>query len=246
MLSSVLDDEVETIYNLIPKPPPVIVKQPLHVSSFAGSTTFDTVKKRCHATMGETVDVIRRDPKQYLKKGARCTDLPPHGRTPPHGQATLRKPPVPRQREIEPQNLSPKPNFILENWKSAPKTKKLHPPKPVRWYTDKPDFGRTPRYLDRVTREARSEAAYWDGIREQMVPEDTETRCRLLTEEERFKILRGLQANLADIKKRYTALSFGQDHLSFRQKKEGMEAQMAQLESDIVTFSRANVYVTEI
>jgi hypothetical protein len=245
MLSSVLDDEVETIYNLIPKAPPVIAKQPLHVSSFAGSTTFDTAKKRGHATMGEPVDAIRRDPKQYLKKHARCKDLPPHARTPPHGQATLRKPPVPRQHEIEPQNLRPKPDFILENWKSAPKTKKLHPSKPVRWYTDKPDFARTPRYLDRVTHEARNEAAYWDGIRERMVPEDTETRCCLLTDEERLKILRGLQANMADIKKRYTWLSLGPDHLSFRRRKEGMEAQMAQLESDILTFSRANVYVTE-
>jgi hypothetical protein len=78
-----------------------------------------------------------------------------------------------------------------------------------------------------------------------MMPEDTETRCRLLTDDERFKILAGLQANLADIKRRYAAMSFGQDHLSFRKRKEGMEAQMQQLETDISTFSRANVYVTE-
>jgi hypothetical protein len=96
-----------------------------------------------------------------------------------------------------------------------------------------------------VTREARSEAAYWDEVREKLLPEDNETRCRLLEESERLGILEGLQANLADVKRRYGALSFGQDHESFRKRKEGMEAQMAQLEADIVTFSRANVYVTE-
>jgi hypothetical protein len=240
-----LDDEPETIYNLIPQPPPVIVKEPLHVSHFAGSTTFDTVRKRGHATMGETADSIRRDPKQFLRKRERCQDLPPRGSTAPHGQATLNRPPVPRQSEIPPQSLPEKPNFILRNWREAPHTKQLHPQVPQTWYTDKPDFGRTPGYLSRVNREAKNEAAYWDEVREQLLPEDSETRCRLLNEEERLKILSGLQANLADIKKRYGAMSFGQDHMSFRKRKEGMETQMAQLEADIVTFSRANVYINE-
>jgi hypothetical protein len=245
MLGSMLDDEIETIYNLIPKPPPVIVKEPLHVSSFAGSTTFDTVRKRGHGTMGEPADVIFKDPKNYIKKKSRCRDLPIPSPVPPHGQVTLTKPPVPRQADLSPQTLPTKPDFILENWKSAPKTRKLHPEKPTTWYTDKPDFGKTPKYLSRVKTESQNEAAYWDGVRETMVPEDTETRCRLLSEEERLKVLRGLQANVADMKKRYGAMSFGQDHLSFRKRKEGMEAQMAQLETDIVTFSRANVYITE-
>jgi hypothetical protein len=50
---------------------------------------------------------------------------------------------------------------------------------------------------------------------------------------------------LADVKRRYSALSLGQDHLSYRKRKEAMEAQMAQLEADITTFSRQNVYITE-
>jgi hypothetical protein len=240
-----LEDEVETIYNLIPKPPPVIVKEPLHVSRFHGSTTFDTVKKRKHGTMGEPADVMYKDPKDYLKEKSRCHDLPPKQRYPPHGQDTLDKPPVPRQAELPPPNLPPKPDFVVENWKTAPLTKKLHPVKPITWYTDKPDFGETPRYLTRVKTESQNEAAYWDEVRERLVPEDAEVRCRLLSEEERLKILEGLQANLADIKRRYGALSFGQDHLSFRMRKEGMEAQMAQLETDIATFCRQNVYVTE-
>jgi hypothetical protein len=240
-----LDDEVETIYNLIPKPPPVIIKDPLYICRFAGSTAFDTVEKRHHATLGQPLDVIRKDPKDYLKKRSRRQDLPPQQRAVPHGQDTLNKPPVPRQAELDPVVLPEKPDFILENWRNAPKTRKLHPVQPTTWYTDKQDFGQTPRYLTRVGTESRREAAYWDGVREDMMPEDTETRCRLLTEDERFKILTGLQANLADIKRRYAAMSFGQDHLSFRKRKEGMEAQMQQLETDIATFSRANVYVTE-
>jgi hypothetical protein len=141
--------------------------------------------------------------------------------------------------------MPPKPDFILENWKTAPKTKKLHPEVTPTWYTDKVDFGETPTYLTRVKKESQNEAAYWDAVRERLVPEDAEVRCRLLSDDERLKILEGLQANLADIKKRYGAMSFGQDHLSFRKRKEGMEAQMAQLEADITTFQRQNVYVTE-
>jgi hypothetical protein len=240
-----LEEEVEAIYNLIPKPPPVIIKEPLHVSRFAGSTAFDTAKKREHGTMGEPLDVIRKDPASFLVKRSRCKDLPPQERTLPHGQETLNKPPVPRQAELDPVVLQEKPDFILENWRHAPQTQKLHPIFVRPWYTDKPDFGKTPQYIKRVTTESRNEAAYWDGVREAMMPEDNETRCRLLTEDERREILTGLQANLADIKRRYAAMSFGQDHLSFRKRKEGMEAQMQQLETDIATFSRANVYVTE-
>jgi hypothetical protein len=240
-----LEDEVETIYNLIPKPPPVIIKDPLYVSRFAGSKAFDTVKKRGHGTMGQPLDVIRKDPKDYLTKRSLRPDLPPRPRVAPHGQETLNKPAVPRQAELDPLALPEKPDFILENWRAAPKTRNLHPQAVKTWYTDKPDFGRTPNYLGRVTKESRREAAYWDGVREEMMPEDTETRCRLISDDERYKILEGLQANLADIKRRYGAMSFGQDHLSFRKRKEGMEAQMQQLETDISTFSRANVYVTE-
>jgi hypothetical protein len=240
-----LEDEVETIYNLIPKPPPVIIKDPLYVCIFAGSTAFETAKKRAHGTMGEPLDVMRKDPKDFLVKRSLRPDLPPKPRTAPHGQATLNKPPVPRQAELDPVVLPEKPDFILENWRQAPNTKKLHPPQVKTWYTDKPDFTKTPRYLSRVTNESRREAAYWDGVRVEMSPEDTETRCKLLTEEERINILTGLQANLADIKRRYAAMSFGQDHLSFRKRKEGMEAQMQALETDIATCSRANVYVTE-
>jgi hypothetical protein len=195
--------------------------------------------------MGEPADVIRKDPKDFLAKRSLRPDLPPKEHIPPHGQATLNRPPVPRQAELTRASLPAKPDFIVENWKNAPKTKKLHPEAHPTWYTDKPDFGETPRYLNRVKKESHNEAAFWDSVRERLVPEDAETRCRLLTDQERVSILEGLRANLADVKRRYGALSFGQDHLTFRQRKEGMEAQMAQLEADITTFTRQNVYVSE-
>lgn len=239
------DDEVETIYNLIPKPPPTLERGPLHRSSFRNHHEAETVQKRAHATMGEPNDVMRKSPKDFLKKGSRCRNLGPKARVAPHGQETLSKPPVPRRQEIPKVKAPEQKDFILDNWKQAPKTKKLHPEKQQTWYTDKPDYGQTPKYLARVKQETENEAAYWDEVRESMMPEDTETRCRLIGEEEKQEILDGLNANLTDLKRKYASLSFGMDHLSFRKKKEGMERQMAQLEEDIKTFSRQNVYVTE-
>jgi len=238
-------DEEETIYNLIPKPPPVIVKGPLHVSKYAGDTTFMTAKKRAHGTMGEPKEKLQKSPEEFLKKRAVCRDLPPKKEVSPHGNTTLKRPPVPSANETLKVKDPPKKNYILENWKKAPQTKKLHPEKPVTFYTEKPEFGKVPKYLDKVKKQSQAEAEYWDEVRESMMPEDTETRCRLLSEEERLEILEGLQSNLADVKRRYAALSFGQDNLSFRRKKEEMESQMAQLESDIATFERQNVYITE-
>lgn len=238
-------EEEECIYNLIPKPPPVIVKEPLHKSKFQDQSEFMTTKKRGHGTMGEPADKIRKDPKNFLKKGTYMKDLPPKTRAIPKGNEGLNKPPVPKANECVKPKPPKKRNYILDNWREAPKTKKLHPEVKETFYTEKADYGQVPAYLKRVKAEAQAEAEYWDEVRESMMPEDTETRCRLLSEEERIKILDGLNANMADLKKRYAALSFGQDNLSFRKKKEEMEVEMAQLEEDIKTFSRQNVYITE-
>lgn len=242
-----MESECESIYNLIPKPPPVIVKEPLHVSKYANSHDFETVKKREHGSMGQTKEQLKKEyaPSNYLKKHSRAVDLPPKQRSTPKGNAGLNKPPVPRQGEIPKMKGGQKKNFILENWKQAPNTKQLHPTKAETWYTDKKDFGKRPAYLDRVTKEFQAENQYWDEVRESMIPEDTETHCRLLPEEERLRILEGLQANMADVKKRYASLSYGQDNISFRKRKEQMEAEMAQLDKDINTFSRTNVYIAE-
>ena len=240
--------EEECIYNLIPKPPPKIVKAPLHKSKFNNAkfqSEFDTVKKRAHGTMGEPADKIRKDPKNFLKKGERCRGLGPKTRAIPKGNEGLNKPPVPAAKDCHKPKNGPKKNFILQNWKDAPKTKKLHPEKPETFYVDKPDYGQVPKYLDRVKDEYQAEAEYWDEVREAMQPEDNETRCRLLSEEERLKILEGLQANLAENKKKYATLSWGQDNLTFRRKKQQMEEEAAQLEADIKLFERQNVYITE-
>ncbi|EAY02220.1 enkurin, putative [Trichomonas vaginalis G3] len=240
-------DEEECIYNLIPKPPPEIIKEPLHKSKFQDQKQFMTAKKLSHATMGPHPDKIRQSPKDFLRKGERISkkELPPKTRVVPKGNEGLNNPPVPKAKDIPKLKEHLKKNYILENWKQAPKTKKLHPEKQETWYTDKPDYGQVPAYMDRVKQEAADEAEYWDNVRESMVPEDTETRCRLLSEEERIEILNGLYANLAENKKRYASLSFGQDNLSFRRKKEEMEREAAQLEADIKTFERPNVYITE-
>jgi hypothetical protein len=202
------------------------------------------MKKHGHATFGEPKEAIAKDSKEFLKKRSRRKDLPPRPRAGIQVNPPLEKPPVPRQREIPASPQHVQKDLLTDNWKSASKTKVLHQDKPQTWYMEKPDFGKSPRYLKKVTEEAHNEAPYWDQVRESMMPEDTETRCRLLSQEERAKILDGLQLNLADNKKRYAALSFGQDHMSFRKRKEGMEQQAAQLEADMATMSRQNVYVT--
>lgn len=239
-------DKGECLYNLLPRPPPVIEKQALYRSSFRDTQSqFLTVKTREHATMGLTKEKLQRSPENFVKKRSICKDLPPRARVVPHGNETLNKPPVPRASEIPKLPQQNKRNFIVENWKQAPKTRKLHPEKPVTWYTDKKDYGMAPAYLDRVKDDFRAEAEYWDDVRDSMTPEDNEVRCRLLGEDERMKILEGLNANLTENKRKYASLSFGQDHLSFRRRKEQMENEAAQLEADIKTFSRQNVYITE-
>ena len=236
-------DDEETIYGLIPKPPPKTAKGPLYRSKFRHTYNFESVPTAAHATMGEPLDFFRRTPDKFLRKGSRCPNIS-HDFEPVHEPRPLVKPPVPSARvgRTAPRRQR---NFILENWKSAPLTRKLHPERPEIDWTKRKGFGKVPKYLNRVRQEAMDEQAYWDQERERLQPQDREPRCRLLSDEERIKVLTGLQQNLDSMKQFYNSMPFGHDNLSFIRKKTELEAQMSQLERDIATFSKKNIYVTE-
>ena len=239
-------DEEETIYGLIPKPPPKTAKAPLHRSRFRHTYNFESVPTAAHATMGEPLDFFRRTPDKFLRKGSRCPNISRdlHQSESPREPRTLVKPLV-HSAKVRRSAPRPSRNFILENWKSAPLTRKLHPDRPEVDWTKRPGFGKVPKYLNRVRQEAMDERAYWDQERERLQPRDNEPRCRLLSEEERVKVLTGLTSNYEEIKQFYNSMPFGHDNLSFIRRRTELEAQMSQLEKDIDTFSKKNIYIAE-
>lgn len=220
-------DEEETIYNLVPKPPPVIERPPKYVSPYANTTssTIKVVQRKGHATMGETPEKLKAGLSHWMKAHEREPKIP---KMPNKAPPRERSPPI-------------KDNPNPARKRQQPVQRRKH----KEWQPTKDKLGKHPAYLDRVQKESIEETAYWDDLRERMLPEDTETRCRVLPEDERLAILEGLRENLADNKRRYAALSFGQDNLSFRRKKEELEREAAQLEADIKVFERQHVYVTE-
>ena len=231
----------ENLYELNPRPPPTIRKEPLYVSKYSEnmenqsprreknlnrqrqsynfrsilSPEYDefTVKHQRHATMGQTKEQMWKSPKDFLKKGSRCgcpendTCDSPRKDSCRRSQSTrrstrgsnLEKPPVP-SRVVSKTPTKSSRNFIYENWKNAPKTKQLHPEQPERYYTDKQNFGKVPKYLSRVKKEYQAEGAYWQEMRESLMPHDTEMRCRLLSDDERLGILNGLHKNYSELK----------------------------------------------
>lgn len=167
--------------------------------------------------------------------------------------------------------LTSQKNFItanaVENILAVPKKV---PAEPVR-YRAKPDYGKTPKYLERVKQEIDEEYKYVQQLQQQVADANREN-VRLLTEPEREELLRGLRAKWDEVQKNYQTLKFASDtpghfqryvvlslslslylHCGCELKKNGIpicrkelfEQQMRQIEKDIEKLSKKMVYVHE-
>ncbi|XP_049885367.1 enkurin isoform X2 [Pectinophora gossypiella] len=183
-------------------------------------------------------------PDQFLKKGEgigqpikktdhKCVvsgNLPPVPKRPPPGQKGPEKPKI---------------NFRVVNIKKAIKTK----PKPVQprlvdtrdghiknikgsgevpEYCLRPDFGQMPAYLVKRNRRIFKEM---EKIR--IAEENRESLCKLISEEERMKLLRDLKHNWQLMQKAFLQLPMLTDTIPKIIKKSKMEHELKQLEKDI-------------
>ncbi|EGD76017.1 hypothetical protein PTSG_00725 [Salpingoeca rosetta] len=245
----------ESIYNLIPREEVAPPKQKRYVSQHANKARQEyKSKKEAGRTMGPPA-VQAGDTSRFLKRGegkggGRVQRAAPQKRE----QAKKPKPRVPKATEKPPMGLRTKKDFIKDN---AVKTMTTQPPrtKPmmldtaagkgqkmdleesglVPKYTKKKTFGKTPAYLTkRREEEDRAQAEYEEYVRAMQ----QQGAYYEVSQQERDELLHGLKTNWEQLHKEYQGLSVIADTAPKRQRRNDMEARLAQLEADIAKIER--------
>ncbi|KAI8894814.1 calmodulin-binding-domain-containing protein [Globomyces pollinis-pini] len=233
----------ESVYNLIPEeyiPPP---KEKRYRSQYADQARKEYVSDtKKTASMGPAKLPVPA-PNGFMKKrnGVPKVEISKGER-----DRVIRKAPLPEK------NSAPiKPctkNFIeqnaLDNINSMAKLGKGKSP----MYLTKKDYGRTPDYLQKRIQEIEQAelqmANHLALQQESKARDDLEDQgIVVLPDEERSRILQGLQANWEKLNKDYQKLSLTVDTVPKIARKVNMEQQLKQYEELIDRFSHTNIHV---
>ncbi|KAJ1345067.1 hypothetical protein BSLG_000582 [Batrachochytrium salamandrivorans] len=224
----------ETVYKLITEEYMAPAKDKRYRSQFADQAREEYNSSRMpDASMGPAkvqVNAIS----DFLRKGGRAKMSIPVQKSMP--DKTIRKAPIPTSMSVP---ISPsKKNFVkqnaLDNINSMP-----HPV-----ILPKKDYGRAPDYLKRRITELKE----LEHHRTQELTEMTNSRNMAegvvpLPDEERSRILDGLQANWEKLNSDYQRLSLTVDTVPKIARKVSMEQQLKQYEELIERFSNTNIHV---
>uniref|UniRef100_A0A7R9TCQ3 Enkurin domain-containing protein n=1 Tax=Micromonas pusilla TaxID=38833 RepID=A0A7R9TCQ3_MICPS len=226
----------ESIYDLIPKPVEVPERPPIYVSQHPKDVDAE---RRSKATFGHAIGSLKPIPTNFLKSHAKEPVLPSPER-PTRERATL-KPPVPSKEERPTMGLVSKKNFVyanaVENILSKPPTKTA----PTRM-TEKPEYGKVPKYLETIKSQISAEKAFI-AAREEELAKEQSGRTRELSQEEVDGLVRDMKIKWAKLNDAYGRLPFTLDVPSKKRKKEELEKEMTQLEKDIKRLQGRRVVV---
>lgn len=148
------------------------------------------------------------------------------------------RPKVPTHKEISVCGLKTNKNFITSNAVEVILSKPKSSP-PQKDYLRKKDYGKKPGYLKKVQNEINEETRI---IEEMMAPEPTEEEILASNELdslEREQLLQQLKQKWDDLNHQYQRISHNTmiDTLFKQRRKEGLEKELAQVESDIQLLS---------
>ncbi|XP_004932813.2 enkurin [Bombyx mandarina] len=243
----------EVIYTILDKPPPEPPKTPRYESKLEKELK-ETKKPKLRRTFGYAETPVK-PPEQFLKKGegigqpVKCTD---------HQCVGGNLPPVPRRPPPGKKEEKPQKNFKILNIKKAIKTKakpveprlvdtrdghikKIKGSGEVPEYCLRPDFGRVPEYLVRRNRKIQKAL---EEIR--LADQNKESLCKLISEEERQKLLKDLKNNWELMQKAFLQLPMLTDTIPKILRKTKMEQELKQLEKDIALVeSNPYIYIYE-
>ncbi|KAF2901522.1 hypothetical protein ILUMI_04663 [Ignelater luminosus] len=241
----------ENIYNSTKKSTTYHKKSPRYMSKFREPIKHEIATKirKSHATMGLPRHPLP-DPADFLKKNEGIRH-----RVSPIGSAKQisNLPPVPKTADLleEDKNRArrPKKNFISENVKYVLNLRTKEPDKKVvidRFgvskklcagmeprYIYSSTFGKTPTYLARFIKIKERNLQFKKDTSGTEQP-----KCRYITRDERDTLLAGLKENWEELQKMYQGLPILTDTIPKMHRKSKLEADLKQLEKDIVLLER--------
>ncbi|XP_055610110.1 enkurin-like [Uranotaenia lowii] len=245
----------ENIYNVEKKPPERPPKPPLYHSRFENMVRCETKScKDSHRTMGYA-KVPQPNPEEFLKKNGgvryRATKSAPVRLC-----SDACKPPVPKKNELEcgRQQVVKIVDHKMENIKKATSAgpKQQRPPRyadtrkgdfhdlkksglvPV--YMCQPKYGKIPCYLERRKRELEIQKQAMKCA----VPEE-KSSCKMVTQEERLELLKGLKKNWEKLQQEYQSLPLLIDTVPKMMRKAKLEKGLKELEKDILMLENTPV-----
>ncbi|XP_060535785.1 enkurin [Cylas formicarius] len=246
----------ENIHNITKTQTMLHKKSPRYKSRYRDKSQqyhFYARNLKSHATMGLPEGELP-DPTNFLKKrtGKPSYTTSKVEKQPKPCQNMVQKGKTPTRKELALQDKEIKPdkNFIKENVRVISQMKPKEPEHRI--VTDKngnttkpelcglepvyiklPIFGRTPNYLIRFNKTKEKEY--------QMKKDRSGTeqpKCRYITRDEREKLLNGLKQNWEELQKQYQGLPILTDTIPKKIRKSKLEADLKQLEKDIVLVER--------
>lgn len=220
-------------------------------SNNSGAAFVAGANKKEAGTFGkEAVETI--DPNSFLKKGTGTTAKSANLHTTTaamEGNRTLQRntlagyrPAVPRRSERPVMGLTTEKNFVVsnavENILAVPKQPKAEPA----LATQNATFGKVPKYLQRVKNDIAEERSYLQRMNSQKTNGEKD-RLRPMSEDEKNELIAGLKRKWHETHKQYQTLTFSMDTVTKVQRKEGLEAEMEQIEKAIEKLSKKNIHV---
>ncbi|XP_035435741.1 enkurin [Spodoptera frugiperda] len=244
----------EVIYTILDKPPPDPPKTPRYQSKLEKELK-EVKRPELRRTFGYAETPLK-PPKQFLKKGEGIGQ--PIKKTDHKCYVSGNLPPVPKRPPPTKKQEKPVVNFRVINIKKAIKTKgkpveprlvdtrdghikKIKGSGEVPEFCLRPDFGQMPAYLmkrNRKIQKALEKIKYAEDNKESL--------CKLITDEERQKLLDDLKYNWSLMQKAFLQLPMLTDTIPKILRKSKMEADLKQLEKDIaIVETNPYIYIYE-
>lgn len=154
---------------------------------------------------------------------------------------TKNKPQIPKLEDKPIMNLVSGKNFVVANAVEVILAAPKRPSMTSKDYLHKEDYGMVPRYLKSIKKDIAAEYEY---MRQMQSPEE-ESPVRLMTDDEKAGLMQGLKAKWEMVNSEYQSITHMTklDTVGKVKRKEGYEAELAQIEKDIEKLNRKTIFV---
>lgn len=254
----------ESVYSLIPDPVIIPGRPARHVSKFSTSggkdpqppsyTTFPNKAvvdgpndgsgaaafQRAMVPMGKSV-AAEIDPAAFLKKGE---GMPQLQHSTVKKERILRKPSIDNEKPV--MGLLTDKNFVtcnaIEATAMATKGRKVPELRP----TERPTFGKVPRYLDELKASLADEERFVSSMqakKNQQMAEQKAEFVRPMTEEDRQRLVAQLKQRWEEKHRQFIAQPFARDTMMQIARKEVVEKELKEIETALEKLSKQVVYI---
>lgn len=184
------------------------------------------------------------DPRNFTRKHQNDIVLPPKNKF-VYADEYNRKPPVPKASDEKPvMGLKSDKNFVVANAVdailAAPGKKSSEE---QRW-TQKPEYGQTPAYLQEVKKQISTEYEQVRAIQQSQQSAQRET-MRLLSQEEKDELIAGLKHRWEEIMQHFQTISFTMHTSTQKESKNRDEKELAAIEKEIERLQKKEVWVLD-